>query len=264
MSAVRESVPEQHPCVVRINEVPIASEAIEAEGRHHQDEPDPYASASRALAIRELLRQRAVELGLIEETGTLDDASVDMLLERELVVPTPTRAECERYYEVHSTRFRRNDIVYASHILFAVTGSAPLALIRQKAEETLREVRAAPDTFEALAKKYSNCPSGAVGGSLGQLLRGDSVPEFEVALFGAAQTGVLPNLVNSRFGFHVVRIERRVDGEAIPFESVEKDIAQFLEARVRSKAMQQYISILASQARIEGVDLGAADGPLVQ
>ena len=248
---------------LRVNDVLIDAAAITEERANHERDADPDSAARRALAIRELLRQRAVEIGMLGEHSPLDDAAFDALLERELHVPQATRADCERYYEQHPVHFRLNDIVYASHILFAVTDRVPIARLRLKAEETLHAVRAAPDTFEQVAREESNCPSAAVGGSLGQLLRGDSVPEFERALFDSTTLGILPTLVNTRFGFHIVRIERRVDGNLQPFDDVEADIAAFLESHVRHKALQQYVAVLAGQARIEGVDLGAS-GPLVQ
>lgn len=264
MSTIEQITQPASLIAASVNGVPIDAASIDAEVAHHADAPDPSAAATQALAIRELLRQRAVELKLIVEGDPLDDASLDRLLEIELTVPTATRADCGRYYEGHPSSFRRNDIVYASHILFAVTDTAPLALIRHKAESTLQQVLAAPDTFEAAAREMSNCPSAGVGGSLGQLLRGDSVPEFEQALFDTPDTGVLPRLVNTRFGFHIVRIERRVDGERLPFDSVEADIARFLAERVRHKAMQQYVAVLASRAKIEGIELAETNGPLVQ
>ncbi|KDB09630.1 PpiC-type peptidyl-prolyl cis-trans isomerase [Burkholderia sp. lig30] len=252
-----------HTDTPRVNGVAIDAASIDAERAHHEDEADPRAAACRALAIRELLRQRAVALALLDAQAPLDDAALDALLECELQVPKATRADCEHYYRLHPARFRRNDIIHASHILFAVTRRAPLALVRRKAEETLDRLRVEPQAFDALARDVSNCPSAAVGGSLGQLLRGDSVPEFERALFDSADLGILPRLVNTRFGFHVVRIDRRIDGDAQPFEAVEADIAAFLELRVRHKAMQQYVAVLAGQARIEGVELGDANGPLI-
>ncbi|MEC5408029.1 peptidylprolyl isomerase [Paraburkholderia sp. MPAMCS5] len=249
---------------LRVNGIAIEAAAIHDEIAQQSDAPDPQAAAKQALVIRELLRQRAIELKHVADGAAFDDASLDQLLDSELNVPTATRADCERYYESHPERFRRNDIVFASHILFAVTGRAPLALIRHKAETTLQQVLSAPDTFGDMAREWSNCPSAKVAGSLGQLLRGDSVPEFERALFDSQNIGVMPGLVNTRFGFHIVRVERRVEGERLPFESVEADIARFLGERVRHKAIQQYVSVLAARARIEGAVLGDANGPLVQ
>ncbi|VWD06274.1 PpiC-type peptidyl-prolyl cis-trans isomerase [Burkholderia lata] len=253
------------PAALRINGIAIDDDALAAEAAHHGDAPDPLDAARRALAVRELLRQRAVSLALLDEGAPLDDAAVDALLDRELThVPEPDRADCERYYAQHPARFRRNDIVYASHVLFAMTDRVPLAPLRQRAEAALADVVAAPDTFEAVARASSNCPSAEVGGSLGQLLRGDTVPEFEAALFDTDGLGVLPKLVNTRFGFHIVRIERRVPGDPVPFDEAAAQIAAHLSARVRERAMRQYVAILAGDARVEGVAFDGANGPLVQ
>lgn len=264
MNAILETAPASPDDPLSVNGVAIDGAAIAEESRHHGDADDPVGQARHALAIRELLRQRAVALALIDAGAPLDDEALDVLLARELNVPEPMRADCERYYAQHPTRFRRNDIVYASHILFAVTGQVPLALIRKKAEETTTQLLGAPQGFEAAARELSNCPSAALGGSLGQLLRGDSVPEFEAAVFDTEELGILPRVVKTRYGFHIVRIERRVAGDAVPFEDAAADIAAFMRERVQHKAFQQYVSILAAQARIEGVALGSASGPLVQ
>jgi peptidyl-prolyl cis-trans isomerase C len=264
MSTIEQASSAEEFRVLRVNGVAIDAASIDDELEHQADAPDPREAARHALAIRELLRQRAIELALIADGEPLDDASLDRLLEVELSVPTATRADCERYYASHPARFRHNDIVFASHILFAVTQRTPLALVRHQAESTLQKVLATPESFENTARELSNCPSAGVGGGLGQLLRGDTAPEFERAVFDTQETGVLPRLVNTRFGFHIVRIERRVEGERLPFEAVEADIARFLGVRVRHKAIQQYVTVLASRARIEGVDLGEANGPLIQ
>jgi peptidyl-prolyl cis-trans isomerase C len=253
-----------HSAPARVNHVEIDLDAITAESRHHADDPDPPLAARRALVVRELLRQRAAQLDLIDAASPLEDDALEALLARELRMPEPTSGDCRRFYEQHPTRFIRNEIVYASHILFAVTDRVPLALLRHKAEETLNALLREPETFEARARELSNCPSAGVGGSLGQLMRGDTVPEFESALFDSAEEGLLPRLVRTRFGFHLVRIERRVAGEPVAFEAVAGDIARFLTERVRHKAIQQYVSILASQASLENAAVDAATSPLVQ
>lgn len=248
----------------RVNHIEIDLPAIAEESRHHADDPDPQLAARRALVVRELLRQRAAQLALIDTESPLEDDTLDALLAQELRTPEPTPEDCRRFYEQHPTRFIRNEIVYASHILFAVTDRVPLALLRHKAEETLNALLSAPETFEARARELSNCPSAGVGGSLGQLMRGDTVPEFESALFDHPDEGLLPRLVRTRFGFHLVRIERRVAGEPVAFEDAADDIARFLVERVRHKAIQQYVAILASEATLENAAVEAATSPLVQ
>lgn len=253
---------------ISINGVAISEEAIEREMPLHQGEPSPREAACRALAIRELLLQRARDVGLHapEAPATnegAEDVLIDMLLAREVAIPDPTEEECRRYYETNVTRFRNGDLVEASHILFAVTPSAPLNEIRATAEATLKSVVSDPARFAQFAGSHSNCPSGAQGGNLGQLKRGETVPEFEAALFNGSASGVLPRLVATRYGFHIVHVARRIDGRQLPFEMVSKRIADYLREKVRHSAYRQYVQILAGGADVSGVDLNAASSPLV-
>ena len=86
-----------------------------------------------------------------------------------------------------------------NHILFQVTPNVDLDALRQRAQSVLDELTLDPSAFAAAAKKYSNCPSAEVGGNLGQLSRGETVPEFEKAIFAAAAHSLLPRLVETRF-----------------------------------------------------------------
>jgi peptidyl-prolyl cis-trans isomerase C len=89
------------------------------------------------------------------------------------------------------------------------------------------------------------------------------VPEFERAIFGAA-TGILPRLVNTRYGFHIVHVNRYVSGHVIAFDTVKADIERELTQRVRTKAAEQYVRLLAGKATIVGIDLRASASALMQ
>lgn len=226
------------------------------------------AGASAELAAaRELLRQRAIEVGLLEAAADDDDeveAAIEALIEREVATPVPTEAECRRYYEQHSAEFASGDLVHARHILFQVTPRVDIPLILARAEEALNELLNEPDRFAAMALELSNCPSGQHGGNLGQIARGDTVPEFEAALFRLGPTGLLPQLVRTRYGFHIVAVDQRIPGAKLPFEAARKRIAELLRSAVEEKALRQYVSLLAGQAEIAGIDLAASASPLVQ
>ena len=75
------------------------------------------------------------------------------------------------------------ELIEADHILFQVTPGVNLDMLRAHAKVVLDELMADPSRFAEVAREQSNCPSAAVGGSLGQLGRGDTVPEFERAVF---------------------------------------------------------------------------------
>jgi peptidyl-prolyl cis-trans isomerase C len=221
--------------------------------------------ADRASAVRELLRQRAVAAGLLADDAGEDfvNEAIEALLEREVRTPEPEEDECRRWYDAHPEAFRSGDLVFVRHILFAVTPGVPVEPLRRKAEETLHELHRHPERFADLAAERSNCPSGAQGGALGQLSRGESVPEFEREVFAGGE-GLLPRLVNTRYGFHVVAVDGRVEGRLLPFESVREAIALRLAGTVAERALQQYVQVLAAGAEIEGVDLAAAASPLLQ
>jgi len=218
-------------------------------------------------AVRELLRQRAVETGLLNPGTTGDgavEAAIERLLVQEVQVPTPGETECRRYYEAHREEFRSGDLVHARHILFQVTPAVNIAVIRARAEQALDELLIEPERFAEMAGKLSNCPSGAQGGNLGQIGRGDMVPEFEEALFRIDALGILPYLVKTRYGFHIVSVDRSIPGVDVPFEDVRDRIAETLSAYVEERALRQYIAILAGRAEMLGVEIDGVDTPLVQ
>ncbi len=218
-------------------------------------------------AVHELLRQRACELGHLEAgAGDADtERAIERTLAEEVPVPEPTDAECERWYQANKQRFRSGDLVCARHILFQVTPGTPVPAIRSIAESMLQELQANPHLFGDRAREHSNCPSGAQGGNLGQLQRGETVPEFEKAIFGdATSIGILPRLVTTRHGFHIIAVDRRIEGKQVPFELVREEVAAELRRRSEARALSQYVRVLAGRAEIEGVELDAAASPLVQ
>ena len=228
--------------------------------------PKPDAT-NELSAARELLRQRAVAVGLLDD-GSAEEAAIEKaieeLLAREVVTPSPTDEECRRYYDAHPQDFESGDLVHARHILFQVTPSVRIPEIRARAERTLNELLREPERFAAVAAEMSNCPSGQHGGNLGQIGRGDTMPEFEKAIFRLGPTGLLRELVKTRHGFHIVAVDQRIPGKRLPFDMVRDKIAERLRAMVEAKALRQYISVLAGKANIQGADLDGTDVPLVQ
>lgn len=249
---------------VTVNGVELADADIERELDQHRGEHDATRLAVVSAVLRRLLRGEAQRLGLPGADSADDETLAQTLLEREATVPEPDAASCRRHYDNRPDGFRTGEWVEAEHILFQVTPRVPLEALRALAEDTLRQVQADPSCFAALARERSNCPSGADGGRLGRVLRGETAPEFERAVFTARTAGVLPQLVETRYGLHVVRAADRCEGERLPFETVRDDIARALAAAARDRAWKQYASLLIGRAKIEGIDLGGADSPLVQ
>lgn len=259
-----------------VNGVAISDEMVRSEAQNHPaDTPaTAFAAAARALVVRELLLQEARRLGLAAAPEALgagrretdEDALVRALLEREISAPTADEAACRRYYEQNPRRFRSETLFEARHILFAApeTDAAARHRAHDAAAAVLTELRTAPDRFAELAAQHSACSSAGQGGALGQLGRGSTVPEFEAALHALQPGGLSAAPLATRFGYHILLLERRIDGEQLPFEHVAQRIAGWLEAASWSRAVAQYIGILAGRADITGIVLDAANGPLVQ
>ncbi|MFT0548972.1 peptidylprolyl isomerase [Allopusillimonas ginsengisoli] len=265
MDSTSVSRPSTPPATeLRVNGVLIDDSSIASEITAHADETDPDQAARRALMTKELFRQQACAKGLIDQNQDIDDDTIDQLTEQECRTPEPTEEECRRYYEANAKKFRSPDLVHASHILFALTEGVSMPLLRTRAEEVRRDLTRHPGTFGEQARALSNCPSGKVGGNLGQLSRGECVPEFDKALFESTETGLLPGLIKTRHGFHIVLVERRVAGVAMPYEMVSNTIARYLQEYVRHKALQQYLTLLTSSAELQGVTVDVRPGLLLQ
>lgn len=203
--------------------------------------------------VRKRLLARAGALGLLEgrPAGEVtfasradEDAVIERVLELEVADAPPSDTECRRYYEQNLQRFTAGALVEASHILFAITARVPPERLRAKAAEVHALAVRDPERFADLAREYSNCPSAAQGGSLGQLGRGDTVPEFERAVLEGSTLGVLPDLLTTRYGFHVVLVARRIPGRVRPYEDVREEVAAYLSRLNAERAIAQYVTAL--------------------
>ena len=123
----------------------------------------------------------------------------------------------------------------------------------------LAAVSERPESFAQIAQAYSRCPSAAQGGNLGQITCGQTTPEFEQALMALTPGELCAEPVATRYGFHIIRLDRKHEGRTLPYEAVAGRIADYLRESVRRRADAQYIARLVSAARIEGIDLAGAE-----
>jgi peptidyl-prolyl cis-trans isomerase C len=271
MSCSLNSVLAQVPRIaVSVNGVVIPHAAIAREVQHH---PEPtqlraWQQAARALAVRELLLQEARRQGLTAEPRadgdgrceTDEEAVIRRLLEREVSVPEVDEDTRRRYYERNRSRFRSRDIYQASHILIAARRDEPVAFAAARicAEQLLALLKEEPARFAELAAAHSACPSASSGGSLGQLTKGDTTAEFEQALLRLAPGETTAAPVETRYGFHIIRLDRVLPGRQVPFALVRERIAEYLTERAHRVGASQYLARLAARAQIAGIDLPTA------
>lgn len=257
---------------VRVNGVEIAPEAIAREIQHHPapDAETAWIGAARALAVRELLLQEARRLGLEAEPETdeagrreeEEDALVRQLLEEAVDPVEAGEAECRRFYETNEVRFRTPDLFEAAHILIEPEGedAAAWAAAEARARALAVGLGDDPAAFAQAARAFSGCASARQDGALGQIRRGELVPSVQAGLEALADGTTAREPVRSRFGWHVLRLQRRIAGHVLPFEMARGKIADMLEARSWSVAAARYVAELAARSDIEGVRIVGEGG----
>ncbi|MCA0401590.1 MAG: peptidylprolyl isomerase [Proteobacteria bacterium] len=254
------------PRMVSVNGINIPRGDIARETQNHEAKTpiEAWKKAARALAIRELLRQESERLAIVAEPQvdadgrreTAGEAAMRALIDQEVKVPVADEETCRRYYMQNSSKFWSAALYAPRHILIPASPKDQDARLVAKAEaERVAELVAAhPERFPSLAEAYSACPSKQVGGTLGQVGPGQTVREFEAALT-QMEPGNVPTVVETRYGFHIVLLDQKIEGRALPFELVHQRIADYLDETVRRRAMRQYVEILAGRAQITGIDL---------
>jgi len=120
---------------------------------------------------------------------------------------------------------------------------------RKKAEELLVQLRQGAD-FEQLAREHSDCPSSAQGGDLGAFGRGAMVPRFEEAAF-ALEPGEISGIVETRFGYHIIKLAEKTDTRTVPYDEARSDISRYLSTQKMQQGMSNFIEGLRNEAEIE-------------
>jgi peptidyl-prolyl cis-trans isomerase D len=148
-------------------------------------------------------------------------------------------ADLKTYYEQNAARLAGQEERRASHILVAVPKGAPQAdkdQARAKAEELLAQVKKNPDSFAEVAKKNSQDPGSAPqGGDLDFFARGAMTKPFEDAAFALQNKGDISGVVESEFGYHVIRLTDIKAQKQRSFEEVRPQ----LEAEIRKQQAQK-------------------------
>ena len=243
-----------------VNGVELVDTDLEREMPAHADTPDSRQAALTAAVLRRVLLDEAAQLHITSSHG--DEAMIEALLDLQLAEATaPTHEECERHYLADLERWRVNERARVSHILFQVTERVDLAALRQRAQQTLDELLHAGDLelrFVHSARTLSNCPSGVDGGALGEIGRGDTAEAFERAVFAAPAGTLCPVLVETEFGFHIIRVHEKLPGSVLPFEQVELRIRVAMTQALRDLAERRYVMEAVGRANIQGWKDGVA------
>lgn len=256
---------------ITVNGVLINEASVLAEMQHHPAENKRKAmiKAAESIIIGELLRQKSAELGLMPNDAGLNSieeaAGLKALLQQEVIVPRASDEECLRFYEQNQAKFTTSPLLEVRHILLA---AAPDDMnerlnLKEIADKIIEVLKEDPASFSELVTRHSACPSKETSGNLGQISKDQTVPEFEKHIFAASE-GLITYPIESRYGFHIVMVDRKIDGKALPYDYVKEKVADYLNEKVQRKATAQYIQNLITDADIVGFVFDVDSSPLMQ
>lgn len=162
---------------------------------------------------------------LYMEADRISVSYVELSLEQIAAQITVTDEEIKEIYEDNVDSYISPESRETRHILLSTTGDEDASDQMAKAQELVAQLKAGAD-FATLAKENSQDPgSKDIGGSLGEVARGEMVAEFENATFSLAE-GELSDPVTSPFGIHIIKVDKILGGVAQSFDDVKFDIEQ--------------------------------------
>ncbi|MEM4248466.1 MAG: peptidylprolyl isomerase [Candidatus Nanoarchaeia archaeon] len=174
------------------------------------------------------------------------------------VVPSITDEEAEKFYRENQDKMKTEETVNASHILVKPdmpdeevmakmseedkkkTEDKAKSEAKEKATKLLARLKQGED-FAKLAKENSACPSGQEGGNLGDFGKGRMVPEFEKAAF-SLKPGELSDIVETNFGYHIIKVNSHKDAGFTPFAEVKDEIKKKLAGDKAQKILEEFKS----------------------
>ena len=170
--------------------------------------------------------------------------------------------EIERYYNQNLFRYETPEQVGASHILFKTSPDTDEDAVRQKAEGVLARAKSGED-FAELAREFSDDTSGELGGDLGVFPRGQMVPEFEQAAFSMS-AGQISDLVQTTYGFHIIKVTSRQEPLARSLESVKEEVRSTITQDKARQLMEGAVASAAAKLQASGsVDALSTEYPLL-
>ena len=202
--------------------------------------------------LGQLLQSRGLTIDTYREQvreGLLVAKVVNAEVRSRLVVMD---TELQEAYQQRRERYRVPKELTVSHILFLVPPDAAeqdVARVRQKAESVLQQLRSGAD-FATLARKYSEGPSAEQGGLLGTFRAGELLPGFE-EVANTLKPGEISDIVQTRAGLHILRVEARKEGAVRSFEEAREEIkTDLLQAKTEQK-YQEWLETLRQSAYIK-------------
>jgi len=199
------------------------------------------ALQSHGLSMEELRAdiQRSMRIQKLLELEVFEKVTVD-------------QGEVKGFYDSNPQVFQVPEQVRARHIIVRVKEGATEGEKKQakdaiqKAAERIKK----GESFEEVAKQVSQDGTAQRGGDLGYFSRGQMVPEFEKVAFSLEKDKV-SQVVETKFGYHLIKLEDKKEARTLGFQEVEPKIAEFLRQKKGEEQLKAYVDNLRSQAKIE-------------
>ena len=240
----------------------INEELLVQESESHGITVEPSEVEAAFADIRKKFSDTAaMEKALLESNITADELKVKIkrgiaakkLIDGQVVNNVAvSEAENRAFYDAHPEYFRQAEQVKASHILISCDSDAE-ASVRDEAKRKIRDIQKKlenGESFAELARQFSDCPSKKHGGDLGFFEREKMVKPFADAAF-ALQTGETSGIVETGFGFHLIKVTDRKAASTDEYESVKEKIGSHLKREKTQKAVGDHIENLRKKATIE-------------
>jgi peptidyl-prolyl cis-trans isomerase C len=198
--------------------------------------------AAQGLTVEQLKLQAKSSL----EVAKVIEAEVNA----KVVVQDP---EIKTFYDQNLERFKQGDSVHAAHIAIGLPQNATAeqkAEAKSKAAAILKTIKAGGD-FATIAKSSSQDPGSAPnGGDLGFFPKGQMPPAFEEAAF-KLKPGTMSGVVETPFGFHIIKVIERRAPRTAPFAEVSGQIKDFLMQGQREQKLEQFVEQMKAKGKIE-------------
>jgi peptidyl-prolyl cis-trans isomerase C len=200
-----------------------------------------------------MLKQRNLTVEQVR-ADTRRDLTIAKLLTAEVEPKSKVEPQqVDDFYTSNPNQFNQGERVRASHILISVPRDGDAAAktqARARAEAVLKDITSGKD-FAALAKQHSQDPGSAVqGGDLGFFTQGQMVGPFNDAAF-SLKPGATSDLVETEFGFHIIRVIDKQAGRAIPLDEVRTQVEQFLLNQNRQQQTEAFVTSLKAKGKVE-------------
>jgi peptidyl-prolyl cis-trans isomerase C len=203
-------------------------------------------------AFEKALKDRGMTAESLRKDAYVD-LSVTKLMDAEVAtLPGPSDAEAKDFYDKNQDKFKEEEQVRASHILVKVDEKADAATrqkARAKIDGVLKQVKAGGD-FAKLAQANSDDGSASQGGDLNYFNKGTMVPAFDKVAF-ELKPGQVSDIVETQFGYHIVKVVDRKSGRTVPFEEAQGKIKDFLTGQKKQQHADTFIEGLKKKSKIE-------------